>query len=93
MEVAIINPLFKEGHAHDLTKYLLVCLLSHIRKAVDTVTLSLINEQETSARSLFGFQKVIAIIYSLLEADQDFQGSMRHFAVVDLEKEWGKDSL
>lgn len=83
-------PLFKEGVEQDPSNYRLVCLLSHVRKAIDTMVLGEINESYTPSMSQFGFQRGISVSQALFQSDSKDKKEMTYTAVLDLEKEYDK---
>lgn len=67
-----------------------MCLLSHVRKTVDTAVLSAVNEQFITANAQFGFESGVAITQALLHAEDNAKRGLQHAAVLDLEKAYDK---
>lgn len=89
-EEAIICPIFRKGLESNPENYRPVCLFLHAQNAIDTVILSILNEQFTPAASQFRFHGGIAVTQALLQTEDNAQAGIHHAAVLDLEKLYNK---
>lgn len=86
----VICPLYKVGPQSDPVEYRPVCFLSHIRKFIDAAMLSVLNELFTPSITQFGFLEGLSVRQALFEAKYNAKAGLRHAAVPELGKRYGK---
>lgn len=84
-------PFKKRGDMSKPEKYRPLCLLSQIRKILDTAVLTMVNTMFTPTKAKFWFQRGISVEQAIITAEHNArQRGMSHIALLDLEKAYDR---